>query len=167
MKNIRFISFSGAFILPSLVVFMLLSLVACNKDRYAIDDVPPSIDVGFMGAFPKQCSTLKRGETFTFRARFTDNVELGSFSLDIHHNFDHHSHSTEAGECTLEPVKVPINPFVLIKSYDIPAGKQSYEAEITITIPADVDPGNYHFMIMVSDQTGWTDMKGLSVHITE
>ncbi len=159
MKKTHFISISMAFI--------LLSAIACNKDKHPIDDVPPTIDGGFAGAFPKQCGILKRGESFTFRARFTDNVELGSFSLDVHHNFDHHSHSTELGECTLEPVKAPVNPFVLIRSYDIPAGQQSYEAEITIPVPADVDPGSYHFMIMVSDHTGWTDMKGLSVHITE
>ena len=146
---------------------MFFFAIACNRDKHAIDDVPPTIDAGFAEAFPKQCSTLKRGGTFTFRARFTDNVELGSFSLDVHHNFDHHSHSTELEECALEPVKVPVNPFVLIRSYDIPAGQQSYEAEITIPVPAEVDPGNYHFMIMVSDRTGWTDMKGLSVRITE
>ena len=54
------------------------------------------------------------------KVRFTDNAELGSYSINIHNNFDHHSHSTEVEECNMDPVKEPVNPYVFIQDYDIP-----------------------------------------------
>jgi hypothetical protein len=38
---------------------------------------------------------------------------------------------------------------------------------LEITIPNDVDEGDYHFMIRVVDVNGWQAMKGLSVKIME
>src|SRR5215217_1937642 len=103
--------------------FILLSVIAlaagaCDKDERAIDTDYPVIEVQAPGTFPVQCSTLKRGESFNFKAAFSDNIALGSYSLDIHHNFDHHPHSTEVSDCETDPVKKPVNPFVLIKSFD-------------------------------------------------
>jgi hypothetical protein len=42
---------------------------------------------------------------------------------------------------------------------------KSYEATTQITIPADVDPGDYHFMIRLTDKEGWQTLKGLSIKI--
>ena len=67
-------------------------LWSCEKDDETVDNDAPVIDLS-ADAFPVQCSTLKRGETFTFKTKFSDNVELGTYSIDIHHNFDHHSHA--------------------------------------------------------------------------
>src|SRR5690606_36650696 len=119
----------------------------------------PEIDTGISGAFPVQCSEIERGKTFTFKARFTDNTALGSFSLDIHHNFDHHTHSTEIAECDDEPDKTPVTPFLFIKDYDIPAGSKDYIATAEINVPAGVDAGDYHFMIRLTDQQGWQTIK--------
>lgn len=116
--------------------------------------------------FPRQCSELTRGQTFVFRARFSDNVELGSFSLDIHHNFDHHTHSTDGGnDCGPDPVKIPVNPFLLIRGFQIPAGQREYSATAEFQVPADVDPGDYHFMIRLTDKAGWQTISGLSIKI--
>ncbi|MBD1420968.1 DUF4625 domain-containing protein [Sphingobacterium chuzhouense] len=149
-------------------IFLLLALFisGCEKGKEdIIDDVPPEIHIDFGEAFPIQCSTLKKGEKFAFRARFSDNTELGTYSLDIHHNFDHHSHTTEFEECNLQPKKDPLKPFLFIRSYDIPKGQKSYEAVQEIEIPSDIDAGDYHFMIMVTDATGWSKMIGLSIKI--
>ncbi|MBK1440697.1 DUF4625 domain-containing protein [Parapedobacter sp. ISTM3] len=147
-------------------VFVLLSvLLSCSKDSETTDTEYPEIDMAYAEAFPVQCSTIRRGETFVFRALFSDNVALGSFSLDVHHNFDHHTHSTEVNDCGLDPVKTPETPFVYIRSFDIPGGPQTYEARMEIAVPADVDPGDYHFMIRVTDREGWQTMKGLSIKI--
>src|SRR5690606_19363291 len=91
--------------------FLLIAFtfLGCSKDNETVDTEYPVIDITSEDAFPVQCSTIERGETFTFRASFTDNVALGSYSLDIHHNFDQHTHSTEVDECDLEPVKKPVN----------------------------------------------------------
>jgi hypothetical protein len=110
------------------------------------------------------------GESFTFRVLFSDNVELGSFSIDIHHNFDHHSHSTEVTECQLDPKINPDNPFVFIQDYTIPAGSKSYETNLSISLPSGnvgvlFDEGDYHFFISLTDKEGWSAQKGLSIKI--
>lgn len=149
--------------LALMAVFMLNS---CSKDeKKAIDTEYPTIDVTATNTFPQQCSILKRGEKFIFRANLADNVELGALSLDIHHNFDHHSHSTEVNDCGSDPVKVPVKPFLLIKSFVLPTGKHSHQIAEEITIPTDVDPGDYHFLIRLTDQAGWQTIKGLSIKI--
>lgn len=144
------------------IVFLLLS---CSRDSETIDTEYPVIDFTWTDAFPVQCSTIERGETFVFKASFSDNVALGSYSLDVHHNFDHHTHSTEVNDCDMEPVKTPENPFLYIKTFDIPGNPTTYEASTEIEVPADVDPGDYHFMIRVVDREGWQTMKGLSIKI--
>lgn len=144
---------------------MALFTIACNQDETAIDTEYPVIDTSAPGTFPVQCSTLQRGEVFTFKATFSDNIAVGSYSLDIHHNFDHHSHSTEVSDCQTDPVKKPVNPFLLIKSFDITPGQQRFQASQQIEIPTDIDPGDYHFMIRLTDKEGWQTIRGISIKI--
>ena len=147
---------------------LLLFLNACSKDEKGeIDNESPLIEISSKNHFPQQCADVKRGETFTFHAKFTDNKELGTYTLDIHHNFDNHNHSTEVESCHLDPVKQPVKPFLFIKSYDIPKGLTNYTAKQQINIPYDIDPGDYHFTIRLTDQEGWSEVKGLSIKITE
>jgi hypothetical protein len=148
-------------------LFIIAGFNACKKDNQeAIDTEYPVIDVTGTTAFPKQCNTVKRGEKFTFRAHLSDNSQLGSVSLDIHHNFDHHTHSTEVESCNMDPKKTPVKPFLLIQSYSIPTGSKSYEVQQEITVPSDIDPGDYHFMIRLTDKEGWQTIKGLSIKIS-
>ena len=143
----------------------LLALASCSSDNNEIDTEYPVIDISASNAFPIQCSEITRGQKITFRAKFTDNVALGSYSLDIHHNFDHHTHSTEVNNCIADPIKKPVNPMLYINSVTIPNGQKSYEAVQEITIPTDIDPGDYHFMIRLTDKEGWQTIKGLSIKI--
>lgn len=153
--------------LISLFLILVTAISACKKDSQTeIDTEYPEIDITGTNAFPKQCATIKRGETFTFSAILQDNVELGSVSIDIHHNFDQHTHSTEVESCNLDPIKIPENPFLLIQSYDIPENFTVFEIEQEVIVPDDVDPGDYHFMIRLTDQEGWQTIKGLSIKIT-
>lgn len=145
---------------------LVVILGGCKKDdKGEVDTEYPVIDVTADNAFPMQCSNVKRGESFTFRAQLSDNVQLGSVSIDIHHNFDHHTHSTEVESCTMDAVKTPVKPFLLIQSYPIPAGMKTYEVQQELTVPADIDPGDYHFMIRLTDKEGWQTIKGLSIKI--
>jgi hypothetical protein len=157
MKRLSLLSFS---------LVLMLALSNCSKDTAEpIDTIYPEINTSTSDAFPKQCSIVKRGEKFVFRALLSDNAQLGSLNLDIHHNFDHHTHSTELEECSLSPIKQPVKPFLLIKNIVIPVGLKSYEASAEIQVPADVDPGDYHFMIRLTDKEGWQTLKGLSIKI--
>ena len=159
MKTLRIIS--G-------LLFVLFVFATCNDKE--IDDQEPEIDLTITDAFPTNCDTLYFGEPFTLKMLFTDNVELGSFSIDIHNNFDHHSHSTEVTECNLGDVKEPVNPYLSIEEYDIPEGLDAYQTSQEIIISdgnskGKFDEGDYHFFIRLVDKTGWEVQKGLSVKI--
>lgn len=154
------------FIIASISLTILSS---CQKEN-DIDDIKPIIDLSFAEAFPNNCDTLYFGESFTLKMRFTDNRELGTFSIAIHDNFDHHSHSTELTECTLDPVKEAINSYRYIQDFEIPAGLMDYETNISIELPSEdqngsFDPGDYHFFISLTDAEGWSAQKGLSIKI--
>lgn len=147
-------------------LLLVVTFSGCSKDdKQEVDTEYPVIDMSAVNTFPKQCSEIKLGETFIYRVRFSDNRELGSSSIDIHHNFDHHTHSSEIDSCNLEPQKSPVKPFLLIRTFDIPVGLKTYELSQEIQVPADVDPGDYHFSIRVTDKEGWQTIKGLSIKI--
>ena len=157
MKNMRT---NGLFLL------FLAVISGCKKDKDGpIDTSYPEIQLESQNSFPKQCSIVKRGESFNVRAMLTDNAELGSLSIDIHNNFDHHSHSTEVADCTMDPIKPTVKPFLFIKSFPIAGGLKTLEANEVISIPADIDPGDYHFLIRVTDKEGWQTIKGISIKI--
>lgn len=116
-------------------------------------------------ASPVNCQVFERGSVLPFAYAFSDDVELGSYNLEIHNNFDHHTHSTEAGECEQDPVKKPEHPWIYNQSFEIPAGSSVFEATRSIPIPMDIDPGEYHFMIRVTDASGWQEIKSVSIRI--
>jgi hypothetical protein len=143
-------------------------LAACAREK--IDDEKPEIDLTVSGAFPQNCDTLWLGEPFTFKVLFSDNAGLGSYSIEIHENFDHHAHSTEVTECELNPVKIPVNPLYFTSDFEIPAGLTEYETNLQISLPAgnnngNFDEGDYHFFIRLTDKEGWSAQKGLSIKI--
>jgi hypothetical protein len=127
----------------------------------------PAIDMSGASAFPLTCDIVYRGESFTFKAVFTDNRELGNYNIEIHNNFDHHSHSTDNVECEPDEKKTPVNPFIYSKDFHIPGGMVSYEAGNIIHIPEDADTGDYHFMIRLTDKAGWQQLKAVSIKIRE
>ena len=148
-----------------ILIFTYTLFFGC--DDVVKDEELPVINMSGIAAFPQNCVTVYRGESFTFNALFTDNVELGSYSIEMHHNFDHHTHSTSSTECEMEAIKTPVNPLLFIEEYDIPQGKKSYSATIEIDIPADVDTGDYHFMVRLTDKSGWQTFEGISMKIAE
>ena len=149
------------------IITAFIALFACDK-KTDIDTEKPVIHKDFINAFPSYCDTLYFGETFSFRALFSDNEELGAYSIDIHNNFDHHSHGHNIDECDLGPIKTPVNPFVYLEDYQIPSGEKEYEAYLSISIPSQngnglFDEGDYHFQIYLTDKEGWSTPLGLSI----
>ncbi len=153
----------------ALAAFTLL-LVCCGKTKEK-DMIPPEIIAVGDYTSPLNCQEFHVGGVLPFAWAFSDNEELGSFNIEIHSNHDHHTHSTEAEECP-EHEEVhdhgdPVNPWVFNKDYAIPAGTSYYEADIKIPIPEGIDPGEYHFMIRVTDISGWQEIKSVAIHIEE
>lgn len=154
-----------------IVIVLALALSFFSScEKIEVDDVKPTIDLSVTGAFPLNCDTLYLGEPFVFKAQLSDNVELGSYGVEIHHNFDHHAHTTEISSCDLSTVKTPVNPFHYIADFEIPSNTSDYVTADTIIIPVTnasgkIDEGDYHFYVSLVDREGWTTKKGLSVKI--
>jgi hypothetical protein len=140
---------------------------ACGNDDEGRDMEKPSIEMSGSHAFPQNCTVLRKGESYTFKAIFTDNRELGNYNIEIHNNFDHHSHSTDNTDCDPEPKKAPVNPFVYNQDFPIPEGVTYFEAQNQLAIPPDIDAGDYHFMIRLTDKAGWQQLKSVSLKISD
>lgn len=150
------------------IITVLLSLILMEGcDDIEKDEEGPIIDISANDASPQNCGNVYRGESFTYKVRFIDNIELGSYSIEMHNNFDHHTHSTSVVECDLDPIKTAINPLLFIKEFQIPAGQRDYIATGSIDIPASVDRGDYHFMIRLTDKSGWQNFIGISLKIID
>ncbi len=162
------------FSLLMMAVITIFSFTSCSSDDDNRDMTRPEISTAGIVAAPINCEVYKRGTVIPFRYIFTDNVELGSFTIEIHNNFDHHTHSTEEGaeehhehetDCTFDANKKPANPWYLNQSYTIPAGLTKYSASLDIPIPEDIEEGDYHFRIEVLDKAGWPKMLAVAIKI--
>ncbi|MEL4307722.1 DUF4625 domain-containing protein [Joostella sp. CR20] len=156
------------FLLKTVTIFlMLFTIVSCSSDDVEKDEQKPTITVNYEGGFPQACETLKRGESYHFKALVTDNMALAAYSLDLHHNFDHHTHDDQGADCELDALKEAVNPLIYMENFSIPDGQTSYEIDILITIPDDVDTGDYHCAYSVTDQTGWQSRTSVDIKIVE
>ena len=151
----------------SLILLCVLSACSSSNDEETKDMTKPVITDTGITANPIDCQTYRRCETVAVHYVFTDNVELGNYNIEIHHNFDHHTHSTSAVECEQDAAKTPVKPWVFNQDYSIPNGQRSYTARVDIPIPADIDPGDYHFMIRLTDKAGWQELKAVAIKIKE
>ncbi|KJD34380.1 hypothetical protein PK35_00815 [Tamlana nanhaiensis] len=150
------------------IVFIFALIVSCSGDDSADkDETKPTISINYNNGFPQACAELVRGETYNFRAMVTDNAELAAYSLDIHHNFDHHTHDDQEALCDLNPVKSAMNPMIYMENFSIEAGLTSYEINIQVTIPNDIDTGDYHCAYSATDKTGWQARTSIDIKIVE
>ncbi len=152
-----------------LLLVAIFAMTACNNDA-DVDTEKPEIDLSITDAFPTSCDTIYFDEPFIVKARLTDNVELGTYNIDIHNNFDQHTHSTEFVSCSFDDIKTAVNPFIFIQDYTIPEASPEYTTDISMTLPGSdgvnqYDEGDYHFQITVVDKEGWSILSGLNVKI--
>lgn len=130
--------FSAACLLAASSLF----LTSCDKDEKA-DVTKPVIKLNA----PKEGAVLKIGSKHGVHLDMDleDDVMLKSFKIDVHNNFDNHSH-TKAGDGTVA--------FSFNKTYDISGKKQHHEHNHDIKIPENAKPGKYHLMIYCLDAAG-------------
>lgn len=153
-------------------IFYLIALLsvftACNDDNNEDKDtqMPVITDDGIQ-AVPSDCQSFQRGDTIHFFYIFKDNNCLGKYNLEIHNNFNHHTHSTSSVECDKEDNKQPVNPWVYNQDFDIPSGLKIFNAQTDIAVPEDIDCGEYHFMIRLTDRAGWQQLRSAAIRITE
>ena len=149
----------------SLILLCALSACSSSDDNEKKDMTYPEISDKGIVAVPTDCEVFKRGEVIPLNYLFTDDTELGSYNIEIHNNFDHHTHGTSSVECPMEEEKAAVNAWVFNQDYEIPSGLRTYDAQIEIPIPDDVDPGDYHFMIRLTDHVGWQQLRAMAVKI--
>lgn len=116
--------------------FFLLS--SCSEDETALDTVKPEI----MLATPGDHAEFEFGETIQLQAILKDNVELGSYKIEIHNDSDGHQHrSATIGWSFMDTGDV--------------SNQKEYLLNKTIPIPTgDYTEGHYHLGIIVTDKAG-------------
>lgn len=95
-----------------LLAALTLSFSACSSDddNVVIDTEKPTITSEGIVAMPINCQTYELGSEIPVRYILKDNVELGNYNIEIHNNFNHHTHSTDAGDCKLDPMERMLLP---------------------------------------------------------
>lgn len=150
-----------------LISLLFVSFASCG-DSDSKDVSYPVISDTLSTASPQECDRFYRGETIHFHALFADNIALGNYNIEVHNNFEHHSHGTSATDCELDPVKPATSKvWVYNESFPIPANSAVHDAFVDIPIPDDIDPGDYHFVVRLTDAAGWQSFKAYSVKILE
>ena len=167
MKNLKYMSLAMA-----LVSATTLGFISCGGDDEEKDMTYPVISTEGITANPIDCQVYQRGSVIPFHYLFTDDTELGAYNIEIHTNADHHTHSTSSVECEEdehehEHEHEAVKPWVFNQDFQIPAGQRSFEARHDIQIPADIDPGDYHFMLRLTDRAGWQQLRAVAIKITE
>ena len=159
-----------------------LTIGACGGSDNDKDMTLPVISGDGIVANPVNCQVYHLGDTIRLSYLFTDNQELGNYHIEIHGNFDHHSHSTEAdphdhegeGECPEEHGEeqrlLPDTAWVFGQTYRIDPGLRVHHAQQDIVVPrtflaANTRCGDYHFMIRLTDRTGNQQLKAVAIKI--
>lgn len=144
----------------------LLGGTACSSNDDIVKDTEkPVISEAGIVANPIDCQEYNRGESIPFQYLFTDNEELGNYNIEIHHNFDQHTHGTQGPTCKLDEKKQPVKPWIYTASFAIPSQSKTYKGRQDIQIPKDIDPGDYHFVIRVTDKAGNQQLKAMAIKL--
>lgn len=127
------------------ILFIATLFVACSDDddNSSLDAQEPTIEVHE----PEEGEMFELGSEIHLDINLADDVELASYKIDVHNNFDGHEHRPAAGTEVQEP-------WSYSQSYEIEPGQQSYHVHEHIEIPADITTGDYHLGITVIDEAG-------------
>jgi len=136
----------------SVLLFSVWVLLATSCKRDEADTEAPVISV----SGPEADEVLFIGSEIHFEVDFSDNTELKSYKVDIHSNFDGHSHKGGLADSVAWSFQ---------KSWNFDAGQRNAHVHHhEIAIPTEfegkaISQGDYHFMIYCTDASGnetWT-----------
>ncbi|TCO05415.1 DUF4625 domain-containing protein [Natronoflexus pectinivorans] len=149
-------------IFVSLIVVLFVS--SCVKDSDTEAEAP-KVDI----LLPFACDTVYFGEEFTFRLKLTDKNALGNLSMDVHNNFNHHSHGDNV-TCQMDERKEAIHPYSNAWIHSLPKQRE-YIFEKILTFPKETeennihDHGDYHFHIYVTNEDGYQVFTTLDIKV--
>jgi hypothetical protein len=122
-----------------LTAILFLAFVSCKEDS---DTEKPVINL----IEPEEDDILHIGDDVHFEVEFSDNEMLASYKVDIHPNFDGHTHAVTKGDDEPED-------FTFQRTWTI-SGKNAAVHHHDIVIPENATPGLYHLMVYCTDAAG-------------
>jgi hypothetical protein len=128
------------FALLCLMALLLFTANACNDEKG--DTQKPSINL----IEPENDDVLKIGDDVHFEAELADNQMLKSYKVEIHPNFDGHSHQAKAENATVD--------FNFNKEWNLDGRKNASIHHHEIIIPENATPGHYHLLVYCIDEAG-------------
>ncbi|MDR2764558.1 MAG: DUF4625 domain-containing protein [Tannerella sp.] len=140
-------------------IFFIMGLTAllfivCNACKEDSDTTKPEI----LLVEPAEGDLLHIGDEhgMHFEVEFSDNEMLASYKVDIHPNFDGHSHTRATSETV---------DFEFDKSWSL-SGKNAAIHHHEIMIPEEATPGAYHLMVYCTDAAGNESYVAINVELS-
>lgn len=159
-----------------LALCAIIGFTACeNKSK---DTTPPLIDEATF--LPADCDIYYLGDTLFVHFICSDDNELGNYNIEIHNNFDHHTHGTSAVDCDENEQEGEEHhheeghgheheqvegAWVYNQDFAITPGLNTATIDLAIPVPDDVLEGDYHFMLRLTDRAGWQTIKAVPIHL--
>lgn len=146
-----------------LTTFILAITIFSSCDEDEVDNNQPIITIGE----PAENETLYIGSDVHFECDFSDDTELASYKIEIHDNFDGHTHEKSL---QMEDDSVA---FSYNNSWNFDEGlKNAHIHHHEIVIPETIDgvriaQGDYHFGIYCTDIAGNESHQFIDIHIME
>ena len=113
-----------------------------TSPQISIEEAHPAIQTAEVcGAPANNVILVDTGAEIVLDLLFTDDRELGEYKIDIHHNFDCHSHG-----------KRSVVPWQMIKVLPLKGDRERVIEQIAV--PSEVTVGDYHLLIQALDAEG-------------
>ena len=134
-----------------IALFTLTFFASCsNDDDEILDSEKPEITIND----PVENEVFQVGGELHFDIDLSDNDALASYKVDIHNNFDGHTHSGVLNNTVGTKQASTISPWAYNQSFQIEGTPKTYHAHEHIEIPDNIAEGPYHLGITVIDVSG-------------
>jgi len=161
-------------LIPLLLSSLLIITLACSDEETYDVEQPKIIEL----TSPAPCESFAFGDTIFLKAKLSDNENLNGFKLNLHHNFDHHTHGNHKEVCQLNPRLsskeiAATNPFLKDWSATLPNASQ-VSVDTFFVLPKlnaennlPFTGGDYHAILYVTDDGGNQSFSSVSIELTE
>lgn len=141
----------------AIIALSILSLtnIACSDDDG--DTTKPVITLNA----PAEGANLLIGDEHGIHLDMDleDNEMLGSYKINIHPNFNGHTHTRNESAGTVD--------FEFTRVWDVSGVKNTHVHQHDIKIPANATPGHYHLMVFCTDASGNQSSVAVNIELSD
>ena len=123
-----------------LVLVSTVFFMGCSVDDDSVDNTAPIVRNISLNGLTENI-IISAGSEIEFDAEFEDDIQLGQYRINIHDNFNGHSHG-----------KTLASEFSYPATHDLEGKSQTVHKHIPV--PTDATPGPYHFTLLYFDAAG-------------